>query len=108
MHRREFITILAGGERPHGRSAGAQQAGRVPRVGYIASYAEDDAQGRQFRRAFRDALEKLGSVDGRNIHIDYRAFQVGRRIATSTWRSELFVAIHIRERPIAFDTIYLK
>jgi hypothetical protein len=34
-----------------------------------------------------------------------RAFQVGRRIATSTWRSELFVAIHIRERPIAFDTI---
>jgi hypothetical protein len=30
------------------------------------------------------------------------------RIATYTWRSELFVAIHIRERPIAFDTIYLK
>jgi hypothetical protein len=27
---------------------------------------------------------------------------------TSTWRSELFVAIHIRERPDAFDTIYLK
>jgi hypothetical protein len=105
MHRREFITILAGAAAMRPLTAGAQQAGRVPRVGYIASYAEDDAQGRQFRRAFRDALEKLGSVDGRNIHIDYRAFQVGRRIATSTWRSELFVAIHIRERPIAFDTI---
>jgi hypothetical protein len=33
---------------------------------------------------------------------------IGGRIATSTWRSELFVAIHIRERPIAFDTIHLK
>jgi hypothetical protein len=27
-----------------------------------------------------------------------RGVSVGRRIATSTWRSELFVAIHIRER----------
>jgi hypothetical protein len=37
----------------------------------------------------------------------YPTIQVGRRIATSTWRSELFVAIHIRERPIAFYTIYI-
>jgi hypothetical protein len=103
MHWREFITILAGAAAMRPLTADAQQAGRVPRVGYIASSAEDDAQGR--RRAFREALEKLGWAGGRNIHIDYRALQVGRRIATSTWRSKLFVAIHIRERPIAFDTI---
>jgi putative ABC transport system substrate-binding protein len=73
MHRREFITIFAGAAAMRPLTAGAQQAGRVPRVGYIASSAEEDAQGRQFRRAFRDALEKLGWVDGRNIHTDYRA-----------------------------------
>jgi hypothetical protein len=41
-------------------ATGAQQAGRVRRVDYIAASAEDDAQGRRFLRAFRDALEKLG------------------------------------------------
>jgi len=48
-------------------AAEAQQAGRVPRIGFLGTFA-----GPAFD-AFRQALRELGWVEGQNIAIDYRS-----------------------------------
>jgi putative ABC transport system substrate-binding protein len=70
MRRREFITLLGGAAATWPLAAHAQQPGRMARVGYLVSNSEGDAGARN--AAFREALEKLGWTDGRNIRIDYR------------------------------------
>ncbi len=52
------------------RMAEAQQAGKVPRVGYLdPSTASGSAV---LTEAFRQELSKLGWVEGKNITIEYR------------------------------------
>ena len=54
----------------HVHHAGAQQAGNMPRIGFLASgSAETDAA---FAHAFREGLRERGWVDGQNIAIEYR------------------------------------
>ena len=71
MRRREFIAGLAG-------AAGwpvvarAQQAERMRRIGVLMSYAESDPDGKVFVAAFREGLQQLGWLEGRNIRIDDR------------------------------------
>jgi putative ABC transport system substrate-binding protein len=58
-----FSTLLA---------AGAQQAGEVPRVGYInPGYSSDPIRVRRLA-AFREGLRELGYVEGRNIALELR------------------------------------
>jgi putative tryptophan/tyrosine transport system substrate-binding protein len=53
-------------------AAGAQPAGKVPRVGYLTAGSPSD-QGRQRRfEAFRQGLRELGYVEGQNIAIESR------------------------------------
>src|SRR5712691_7253625 len=70
MRRREFIKLLGGAAMAWPLAARAQQPGRRARVGYLVSNPEGEVQART--AAFREALEKLGWADGRNIRIDYR------------------------------------
>jgi putative ABC transport system substrate-binding protein len=72
MKRREFITLLGGTAAAWPLAAGAQQDGRVRRVGGLRSSAEDDLQGTQAAAVVREGLQKLGWIEGRNIRIDYR------------------------------------
>jgi putative tryptophan/tyrosine transport system substrate-binding protein len=46
--------------------------GLLPRIGYLVAGAADDQEARARHTAFRDALEKLGWIDGRTVSIDYR------------------------------------
>jgi putative ABC transport system substrate-binding protein len=69
LRRREFIAGL-GGASAWPVLARAQQPSRIARVGYLVSNLQGEAQARN--AAFREALEKLGWTDGRNIRIDYR------------------------------------
>ena len=67
--RRKFIATL-GGAAAWPLAARAQQAGKVPKIGYLSpgasagTFVRDDA--------FRQGLRELGYVEGKNIVIEYR------------------------------------
>jgi ABC-type uncharacterized transport system substrate-binding protein len=69
MRRREFISVI-GGTAVWPFAARAQQAGKLPTIGYLAANAE--AADRPRRNAFARRLAELGWVDGRNVRIEYR------------------------------------
>ena len=69
---REFITLL-GGAAVAWPLGGACAAARVTSSHRLSSSgAADDQEARARHNAFREALEKLGWIDGRTIRIDYR------------------------------------
>ena len=51
-------------------SAGAQQAGKVPRIGFLDNSTASSIA--VFLEAFRQELSKLGWIEGKNITIEYR------------------------------------
>ena len=69
MKRREFITLL-GGAVAQPLAARAQQGDRVRRIGVLMGYAESDPEAQAHVAAFREELQKLGWIQGRNIQID--------------------------------------
>ena len=75
MRRREFIALVGGAIAcPMGVRA-QQQAGKVPRIGYLGVTSPSDRP--PLLDAFRQGLRELGWVEGQNIVIDYR-FAEGR------------------------------
>ena len=76
MRRREFLGVLGGAVAAWPLIARAQQADRVPRIGYLSPVSA--ASGFAARdELFRQGLRELGYVDGVNIVIEYR-FADGR------------------------------
>jgi putative tryptophan/tyrosine transport system substrate-binding protein len=71
VKRRTFITLL-GGAAAWPLAARAQQAERMGLIGVLMAYAESDPEGQAWVAAFREALQKLGWAEGRNIRIDTR------------------------------------
>src|SRR5262245_7214999 len=45
---------------------------RVRRLAALIAYTEDNAEAQRWVAAFRDGLQQLGWVEGRNLRIDYR------------------------------------
>jgi ABC-type uncharacterized transport system substrate-binding protein len=72
MKRREFITLLGGAAAAWPLAARAQQAERMRRIGVLMLYPESDPQGQLRATAFRQGLEKLGWIVGRNVQIDFQ------------------------------------
>ena len=70
MKRREFIALV-GGAAAWPLAARAQQGERVRRIGVLMLYPENDPQGQLRATAFRQGLQKLGWVVGRNVQIDF-------------------------------------
>jgi putative ABC transport system substrate-binding protein len=54
-----------------GFSAQAQQAQKVPRIGFLSSRGDPNTPGPQIE-AFRQGLRDLGYVEGKNILVEYR------------------------------------
>ena len=71
MKRRELITLL-GGAAAWPTVVLAQQSERVRRIGVLISGAENDPEMQVGLAAFRQGLEKLGWLEGRNIRLDVR------------------------------------
>jgi putative ABC transport system substrate-binding protein len=73
MNRREAIlTLVALGTLP--RAAEAQQAAKIPRIGYLASNLAGSGPTR-LHAAFLQGLRDLGYIEGRNVVIEYRDAQ---------------------------------
>jgi putative ABC transport system substrate-binding protein len=69
IDRRAFIGTLAGGLLAAPLAAEAQQATKVPRIGYLVTSL---AVSPHPQEAFRQGLRDLGYVEGRNVVIEYR------------------------------------
>src|SRR5215510_8334132 len=67
-------------------SASAQQAKKVPRIGYLSS--SDPATESTRSEPFRLALRELGHIEGQNIAIEYR-YAEGKRDRTPELAAEL-------------------
>ena len=71
MRRREFIGLV-GGAAAWPVVARAQQAGPMRRIGALMSYAESDPEGQARIAAFKENLQSLGWIEGRNLKIESR------------------------------------
>jgi putative ABC transport system substrate-binding protein len=54
--------------------ARAQQANRVPRIGVLMPFDENDPEEKRRISAFMQALADLGWTDGRNVRLDRRSY----------------------------------
>jgi putative ABC transport system substrate-binding protein len=72
MRRREFIAGLGGTMAAWPVAVRAQQAGKLPTIGYLGGAAGAAVNG-SFTAAFLERLHELGWIEGRNIAIQYRA-----------------------------------
>ena len=71
MRRREFITIL-GCAAAWPLAARAQQRNRLKRLGVLWGLAENDNVYEPHLSSFKQRLQDLGWIDGRNIRVEYR------------------------------------
>ena len=69
MRRREFITLLGGAAAIWPLAARAQQAGKLPVIGFLGA---DAAAFSPWTAAFVTRMRELGWIEGRTIAIDYR------------------------------------
>jgi putative tryptophan/tyrosine transport system substrate-binding protein len=74
MRRRAFITLLGGAAAAWPLAAPAQQGDRVRLLAAMMGgrNADTDPEGRAWFAAFRQGLQELGWVEGRNFRADYR------------------------------------
>src|SRR5262245_51303046 len=72
MQRRDFIKVIAGSAAAWPLVAHAQQAEKLPRVGFLGLERTTPVQ-IDLYRAFSSQLEKNGFREGQNIIVEYRA-----------------------------------
>src|SRR5947199_10315256 len=70
LGRRKFLATLGGAAAAWPLAAGAQQPGRVRRVGILMPDPKGDSEHEARVRAFKQELAKLGWTEGGNIRFD--------------------------------------
>jgi putative ABC transport system substrate-binding protein len=70
MRRREFITLVGGAVAGWPLAARAQQAGKLPTIGFLGAYTASTTS--TWTAAFVRRLGELGWIEGRTIAIEYR------------------------------------
>ncbi|HEY6185352.1 MAG TPA: ABC transporter substrate-binding protein [Terriglobales bacterium] len=70
-------------------TAEAQQTGQMRRIGMLMGLAEGDPQAQARAAAFREELQTLGWVEGRNIRIDIRWAETSDAPAMQRFAKEL-------------------
>jgi putative ABC transport system substrate-binding protein len=69
MRRREFLALVCGAVAVWPTAAGAQQAGRIYRIGFLW---DSPAVQPDLLEGFRQGLRELGWIEGQNIIVEYR------------------------------------
>jgi putative tryptophan/tyrosine transport system substrate-binding protein len=72
VRRRDFISFLGGAVTAWPRLVNAEQAERMRRIGVLMALTEGDPVGQRRIAAFREGLQDLGWIEGRNIEIVFR------------------------------------
>jgi putative ABC transport system substrate-binding protein len=72
MQRREFITLLGGAAAAWPLAARAQQSDRMRRIGVLQILAAGDPEWQIRFAAFKQGLQELGWLDGRNFAFEFR------------------------------------
>ncbi|MGY8685484.1 ABC transporter substrate-binding protein [Bradyrhizobium sp. UFLA05-153] len=72
MRRREFLGLFGSTAITWPLAARAQQAERMRHIGLLMVHRETDPEFKNYLDAFRQGLEMLGWIEGRNIRIDTR------------------------------------
>jgi putative ABC transport system substrate-binding protein len=70
--RRELLAALGGAAAAWPLAARAQQSAGMRRIGVLTAFADNDAEAQANITAFRQLLEKVGWIEGRNLAIDCR------------------------------------
>jgi len=70
MRRREFLGVLGGAAAAWPLAARAQQAGKLPTIGFLGALSPSESS--SWVAAFLQRLRELGWIEGRNIAIEYR------------------------------------
>ena len=72
MKRRDFIAMLGGAAAAWPLGVRAQQGEGVRRVGVLMGYPDNNLEAQAWVATFHQGLQKLGWVEGRNVHSDSR------------------------------------
>ena len=72
MRRREFITLIGGTAAAWPLAARGQQSERIRLIGIILPIGKDDPDYQPWISAFRQGLQELGWIEGRNVRLDIR------------------------------------
>jgi putative ABC transport system substrate-binding protein len=89
LKRRDFITLLGSTMVMRSLTAHAQQSGGMRRIGVLMSYPETDPDAQAFFAAFREGLQKLGWMEGRNVRFDTRWTSAGNAEEMQRFAKEL-------------------
>ena len=73
MNRREVLTVLGGWAVAWPLAVGAQQAGKVWRIGFLLSAPRSPTPG--FYAAFVQGMRELGYVEGKDFIIEWRSVE---------------------------------
>ena len=88
MRRRTFISLL-GGTAAWRLAAHAEQPEPMRRVGVLAAGPADNPYVQVRLAAFKQGLQQLGWIEGRNLRIEYRSDALGDAEHTRKYASEL-------------------
>lgn len=72
MRRRESITLICGAALMWPLVTRAQQPDRMPRIGVLMAFDENDPEPKSWLSGFLKALAELGWTDGRNLSMNVR------------------------------------
>jgi putative ABC transport system substrate-binding protein len=80
MKRRTFMTLLGGAAVGWPLAVRAQQGERMRRIAVLMNNGKDDPEGQARAAAFRQGLQALGWIEGKNLRIDWywTAGDIGR------------------------------
>ena len=71
MRRREFIALV-GGVAASTLAARAQQSERIRKIGVLMNLSSEDPEGQARVKAYAQALQKLGWIEGGNVRTEIR------------------------------------
>src|SRR5215470_16295823 len=72
MRRREFIALVGGGVAASTLALRAQQPERIRKIGVLMNLSSEDPEGQARVKAYAQALQKLGWIEGGNMRTDTR------------------------------------